>query len=409
MNEHFDNLFADKVRDSFNELEVGFSESSWQQFLLKEKKAAKISPLLTNRILKFAAVFLIIAGVGYSFRMIVTDSELRKTDQNQKQIVESNEQKNPPNNAVTNGVDSSEVPSATQQFSEIKVPSESIAESNIDPEKQETTSVDSSKIETSTSSIGFAVVEQINFNMGDSEGANEKLRNKSTVIVDGKNYDEPMIFIPKARKSRFNEIEFHASSLTNYSEADPTSSLNYSGGISSEVQLTNRIGFSSGLTVAKQALEIENNGLEITTESELSETGISTFADLVTLDIPLNVRYYLNQDKEAYFSLGISSFLYLQESFTTTFSQVTELTIEKDGEQITFRQVDEVNNTRSEEAFSRFDFAKTVNVSMGFQYSLSDKLGLIFEPYAKIPIAPLTSEQVRFGSGGLQVRFQLRN
>ncbi len=411
MNQQFDELFAGKVRDSFSELEVEFSEAHWQQFLAKEKSAAMVIPLFYKKVLSYAAVLIITIGVVFIFNRVVSDSEIESPVPDKEQMANNKE----PNQNLAPGIADdktrkkpNEEELGTKNLADIaSVDTVTNREKNSETENASTDKKESIR---SVASINYIAVNQMRFNTNPRKSilGNEMSGDGLTQVADVYSA-ETTFFIPESSEKRVNTIELHASSLTNYSEVDPASSLNYSGGISSEVQLTNRFGFSSGFTIAKQGLEIKNSGREVTSESELGETSTNIFADLVTLDVPLNIRYYLKENKESYFSFGVSSFLYLRESFITSTRVVREDTIERDGEEIINRNVDEFSNSRSEDAFSRFDFAKTVNLSFGFEHTLSNKLGIIFEPYAKIPIAPLTSEQVRFGSGGLHVRFQFRN
>lgn len=409
MNQQFDELFAGKVKDSFSELELEFSEAHWQQFLVKEKSAATIVPLFYKKVLSYAAVFLTLIGVIFIFNILLSESEISIP---QPEKITDNKENNQNNVPGMTEDETRKKPNEEELFANnpADITSvEPVTNSEKNPESEKA-SIDKKESIRAVASIDYIAVNQMRFNTTPRKYVMENgmLGGRLTQVADVYS-TETIFFIPESSEKRVNTLELHASSLTNYSEVDPASSLNYSGGISSEVRLTNKIGFSSGFTVAKQDLEIKNNGREVTSESELGETSTNTFADLVTLDVPLNLRYYLKESKESYFSFGVSSFLYLRESFITSTRVVREDTIERDGEEIINRDVEEFSNSRSEGAFSRFDFAKTVNLSFGFEYSLSNKLGVIFEPYAKIPIAPLTSEQVRFGSGGLHVRFQFRN
>ncbi len=63
----------------------------------------------------------------------------------------------------------------------------------------------------------------------------------------------------------------------------------------------------------------------------------------------------------------------------------------------------------SSNSFSDFYFAKTLNVSFGIGYPIGKKNHLIIEPFLKYPLSGLGSQQIHFGAGGLNLKFDFQS
>jgi hypothetical protein len=60
-----------------------------------------------------------------------------------------------------------------------------------------------------------------------------------------------------------------------------------------------------------------------------------------------------------------------------------------------------------QQKFNSFYFAKTLNFSFGTGYRLAGN-DLIIEPFLKYPIDGLGSQQLKFGSGGVNLKFSFQ-
>ncbi|MGZ3767731.1 MAG: hypothetical protein ACXVA2_23910, partial [Mucilaginibacter sp.] len=59
-------------------------------------------------------------------------------------------------------------------------------------------------------------------------------------------------------------------------------------------------------------------------------------------------------------------------------------------------------------SFDSFYFGKTLNFSFGTGYSVG-RNRLIIEPFLKYPLEGLGAQQIRFGAGGLNLKFNFQN
>lgn len=177
-------------------------------------------------------------------------------------------------------------------------------------------------------------------------------------------------------------------------------SISFSGGINTDIALYSDFQLSTGLQIEYQS--VVNNG-----SSKNSVPANQNRADLINLDLPLNItwKFFSNKTKSYYFSGGISSLAYLDEKYknTTYTQQLIEITTMEGGhEVITYKVVNTastVQNTVS--PFHTFDFAGRVNIIFGLEQRLSPKLFLHIEPYLKIPISGLSTENLKFTTSGI--------
>ncbi len=400
MSKDFDKLLADKISDSFSTAEFEFSEDHWNAFLVKEKPRFIGIGFLSANYLKIAAVFLVLFGSIFLFQNLPFNNQARVSTDQYSAIEQPEDRLNNNQTPQNPGDQQAEIlPSVPEQQEE----EEDVTQTNelISLVAEE----DSSEIIEEYNSIQYIeAVEIAPLSLSENTETSLLDISRKDLEVGYRLIHYPYEFITnKSNPPNPSGIQVHFSTLTTYSNAETNPALSYSGGVNSEISLSQRIGLTGGLTLARHDFELSDNGVEITTESELNETGVQTAANLLTLDIPLNLRLYTS-NRNTYVSAGLSSFMYLREEFVTSFTQVTELTIEENGEQTVFRTVEKTQNTRREAAFSTFDFAQTLNFSFGFNRRLSNTTGLIIEPYLKIPLSPLTSENEKFGSAGIQLR-----
>ena len=132
-----------------------------------------------------------------------------------------------------------------------------------------------------------------------------------------------------------------------------------------------------------------------------------TQAMLTDLDLPLNITWKFLIKKSAcyYISSGISTVAYLGGRYTTiSYSQKMMEVVNMVGGQpnVTY-QLETVAKTdqKSDPALSTLDFAGRVNIMFGYEQHLSSKLFLHIEPYLKIPVTDLGSQNLKFTTSGI--------
>jgi hypothetical protein len=179
------------------------------------------------------------------------------------------------------------------------------------------------------------------------------------------------------------------------------SSFNYSGGINADYDLSRSFRLSTGLQVEHQNIINESSDNPAWIPSG------QTQAELVDLDLPLNLtwKFLIRKSTCYYLSGGISSVIYLSEKYTSTsYTQKMVQTVEMndDVSNVTY-QLENVKTTEqeTEAPLSTFDFAGRINIMFGFEQHLSSRVFLHLEPYIKIPVSELATQNLRFTTSGI--------
>ena len=121
------------------------------------------------------------------------------------------------------------------------------------------------------------------------------------------------------------------------------------------------------------------------------------------LDIPVNIKYEFNPQKSrSYIIVGLSSGTFINESYTYNFNTLSYGA----GTALLANQQPQSQTTKN--SFNDFYFAKTLNVSFGIGYPMG-KNHLIIEPFLKYPLAGLGAQQIHFGAGGINLKFDFQS
>lgn len=225
-------------------------------------------------------------------------------------------------------------------------------------------------------------------------------------------------------------LSVYAATYFNYAKGSE-SQVNVGAGFTSDFKLSNRFKLSTGLAIAQNKLnynsdnnvpqQINAKALANSTASNsnmvsasFAYDGLSTLAsnsptvknynaNLVGLDIPLNIKYQFNPEKsDTYILAGISSGTYINETYRSTisYSNYYRSANALAGAANT-SQTQESSNTQH---FGTFDFAKTLNLSFGIGYPVGKSNKLIVEPFLKYPLNGLGSQDIRFGASGVNLK-----
>ncbi len=226
---------------------------------------------------------------------------------------------------------------------------------------------------------------------------------------------------------------FAIASLSNYSSAKVENDVNVGAGISASYKLTKKLRLSTGMLIAKQSLTGNENDdfmirypqtekAQIKSENLVQErkqnngrdgvmNSFSTIADFnldekklefLTIDIPLNLVY---KYKKISFTSGVSSLLHVMENHDSKYTMVVNNNVYnlKTGSYDNYTNNTTVNK-RKYISTNHFDFARLLNLSIG--YGIDMKRGsIVVEPYIKIPIGTLSSQDIFMGAGGLALRY----
>ncbi|MEO6852103.1 MAG: hypothetical protein ABI203_07585, partial [Mucilaginibacter sp.] len=229
-------------------------------------------------------------------------------------------------------------------------------------------------------------------------------------------YDNPD---PKKRdlKSAERSVRFsiYAATYFNYAKGSG-SQLNVGAGVTSDIKLSEKLRLSTGASIAQNTLNF-NTQLPSTPQTNsiaLASTLTKTYAavaqnygisapsfrnynaSLIGVDIPINLKYVFDPQKsETYVSLGLSSGAFINESYNYSYDYPAPFT----------GNISQIRSQSTSQNFNSFYFAKTLNFAFGTSYSLGKTNRLIIEPFIKYPLDGLGSQQIRFGAGGLNLKF----
>ncbi len=223
-------------------------------------------------------------------------------------------------------------------------------------------------------------------------------------------------------------------SLSSYSDMGVDNDVNIGAGISASYKLSKNFSLTTGMLIAKQSLSGSvNYGKDNSSKSlrkeqlalskreiakdvtdNKSDYGFQNLRNVsnvslteqkrefVTLDIPLNVVY---KYKKLSFTTGVSSLLHLKENQDYKYQMLVNNSIynSKTEQYDTYSNSTTVNK-KEYTATNHFDFAQLINFSVG--YSIAMKKGsIVVEPYIKVPIGTLSSQDIFMGAGGVVLRY----
>ena len=214
-----------------------------------------------------------------------------------------------------------------------------------------------------------------------------------------------------ASKKKDNNLDFSffAGSYFNYSLGSETK-INFGGGFTSDIKLSNNLKLSTGLALSNNSLTY-NNGVPSSGKENLvyysvpsygtqySNNNLTTItkydANLLVLDIPINLKYLLiPKDNKLYMLAGLSSGTYLSEMYSLNYRNYSTA-----GTYINQAQGAEVKKQ-----LQAFDFARTLNISFGYSTNLGKTQNISIEPFLKYPLGGLGSEDLKFGSTGVNLK-----
>jgi hypothetical protein len=218
-----------------------------------------------------------------------------------------------------------------------------------------------------------------------------------------------------ADKQADKKVNFsvYAATYFNYAEGS-SNQINAGAGFTSDFKLSKKLKLSTGVALAQNSLNYTGgppqaaNNLVAAAPALKQETFFATSAvlpvfknynaSLVGLDIPINIKYEFNPDKtDAYVSAGLSSGTFIDESYTYRYGYGNGATANDNAAQ----------QQTAHNSFNNFYFGKMLNLSFGLGYPVGGNR-LIVEPFVKYPLGGLGAQDIRFGSGGVNLKFSFR-
>jgi hypothetical protein len=259
------------------------------------------------------------------------------------------------------------------------------------------------------------VADQSNNQVSNSVVVKPKEPSKSiTSMFADNNTEKPQKSIEKSKRVHFG---VYAATYFNYAKGS-NNQVNIGAGITSDIRISNNLKLVTGVTIAQNSLNFNSAVPTSTAQTSFAVLGTSSSynaasmvtmasvpafknydANLVGLDIPLNLKYEFNPQKSStYILAGLSSGTFINETYTYQYNYPALLS----------PSLQQVQNETSRKSFNGFYLAKTLNVAFGVDYPLG-KNRLILEPFLKYPLEGLGSQNIRFGAGGVNLKFNFQS
>lgn len=216
-------------------------------------------------------------------------------------------------------------------------------------------------------------------------------------------------------------FSIYAATYFNYAEGS-SNQVNAGAGVSSDFRLSKRLKLSTGVALAQNSLNynaITSLPQTVSAASFVSSAPVlkqqALFAisaaapvfrnynvSMVGLDVPVNLKYEFNPDKsDAFISAGLSSGTFIDENYTYRYTY-------SNGNLAESQNSGEDQKQSAHNSFSNFYFARMLNFSFGIGYPVG-KNRLVIEPFVKYPLGGLGAQDIRFGSGGVNLKFSFKS
>lgn len=240
----------------------------------------------------------------------------------------------------------------------------------------------------------------------------------SKTMADLLKEDKPVNKKKETDNKDLKKVNFsvYAATYFNYAEGS-ANQVNAGAGFTSDIRLGKNIKLSTGVSLAQNTLSYSSlppvaagqafaaAAPAIKTTGFFNNTSsVAEFqkynASLVGLDIPLNIKYEFNPQKnDTYISAGLSSGTFIDERYTYRYAYTTNGLIDK---------TPTTQDQTTTSSFSGFYFARTLNVAFGIGYPIGKTNRLIIEPFLKYPLAGMGSQDIHFGAGGVNLKFSFK-
>jgi hypothetical protein len=218
------------------------------------------------------------------------------------------------------------------------------------------------------------------------------------------------------------KFSVYAATYFNYAEGSKNQ-VNAGAGFTSDFRLSKNVKLSTGLALAQNTLSYDNspppsynergrNYANAVAPPILQDGLFSTIssvaefknynANLVGLDVPINIKYEFNPDKsDTYISAGLSSGTFIDEKYTYRYSY------RNNGFANAYATA--TQDQTITQNFNSFYFARMLNLSFGVGYPIGKSNRLIIEPFLKYPLAGLGAQDIHFGAGGVNLKFTFKS
>lgn len=224
-------------------------------------------------------------------------------------------------------------------------------------------------------------------------------------------------------RDRRSLMEVSAGSMKTWSPQEMAGGMGYSAGITGDWRVGNRWSISGGgllvynqfrldrttgsMNYAKQEHYSMMPGADRAAGFQVLQQKTTTDFEFMAIDLPVNIRYTVREMARSrlYLSAGLSSFIYLQQNYTSQSEMLAEFQ-EFDDQGLRVVQTSyDVTSSGSFDAFRRTDLARFFNFSGGYVIRGRNH-SMVIEPFLKYPLGSVTNLNLNIGMAGLSLKYR---
>ena len=422
MKKPVDNKLSSKIKQVFDNYEDQSADAGWEK--LRQKYPDRIKRPIFLWMSMAAAICLFVAG--FWLISLNQQTDLSKPIKNQNKIIAKQNTSVPgAEKKVNNGL------SSTKNIKESVPVNENVArsEGNKFPEKKPAPAISPDQAvyaiqeKSGTSKVPDKLISE-EVEKTTSIGVTRSDRNSFSIVtikpnvkVDEGTFQTLNLMEENTKENITNDkkiqkttFSIFAGSFFNYSEGSENE-LNFGAGFSSDIRISKKLKFSTGLSLASNSLSFESRQLPQNASSsfnsarDLSSAGILTTitsysADLLAIDIPVNLKYqFVPESDKFYVSAGLSSGTYLNETYAFQYKNFNPTSGAFSAQ---------AKNQEIKKQLNDFDLARTLNLSFGLSTGFGKTQTISIEPFLKYPLGGLGSENLKFGSTGINLKLHFK-
>ena len=426
----FDDKFADNVREVFDNYQEPADEQAWLQMKSRLQGKQRTKKLMPVYFLRAAAVILLLLVPAFlwiyrpgSESAIRMAEEVQHREADDVDAVVIQDETMSPDQAGKDDSNVSEKPllaTAPVDFTETKKSDTLHQEDELFP----VSSIDEAQsLPEATPMDVLAASQEV-----ENDTPPEEITELPVVVSDTSQpvYSEEDIIRDnlawqELSATRESHIEVAAGSMKTWSPGEVAGGVGFSAGVARLWDLGSNFSFSGGSTLVYNRINLSNTSSYYKSYADFYSPGnisfdgaetitildeqVDTDLEFLAIDFPLNFRYKVmeTRNKSLYVSAGLSSFLYLQQSYT----QQTEYLAEYTHASFTGARTLSVENTVSNDVspLGRFDLARFLNLSAGYGIERRN-FSFVIEPYVKLPVAEVTSLNMSIGMAGVSLKYK---
>jgi hypothetical protein len=134
-----------------------------------------------------------------------------------------------------------------------------------------------------------------------------------------------------------------------------------------------------------------NTAITLASAPAFQNYGVSMF----NIDLPVNLKYDFNLKKTSFYLMaGLSSGTFANETYTYYYNYPA----------LASPSLQASHSLSSQKSFDNFYFGKVLNFAFGYGYPLG-RNHLILEPFLKYPLGGVGAQNIRLGTGGINLKF----